>query len=152
MVSSERRTVQITLFRSKISNDLFILRLFVSESYGHLLQPMSHKVSNVHFSLDVDSREHTKLQTVQQSRTISPLPISNATKYKSDSNPNLLLTSMSTISSTHTSHNIIGHNILTVDIFNKELLKDIFNYAEILRGAVRKERHLDHILRVKTHA
>lgn len=151
MVSSERRTVEITLFRSKISNDLFIFRSFVSESYGHLLQPMSHKVSNVHFSLDVDSREHTKLQTVQQ-RTISPLPICNATKYKSDSNPNLLLTSMPTISSTHTSHNIIGHNILTVDIFNKELLKDIFNYAEILRGAVRKERHLDHILRVRTHA
>ncbi|XP_060824118.1 CAD protein [Bombus pascuorum] len=122
-----------------------------NESYAHLLQPMSHKVSNVHFAVDVDSREHTKLQTVQQ-RTISPLPISNATKYKSDSNPNLLLTSISTISSAHISHNIIGHNILTVDIFNKELLKDIFNYAEILRGAVRKERHLDHILRGKVMA
>lgn len=151
MLSSERRRVQIALFRSKVSNDLFIFLLFVSESYGHLLQPISHKVSNVHFALDVDSREHTKLQTIQQ-RTISPIPIGNATKYKSDSNPNLLMTSMSTVFSTHTSHNIIGHNILTVDIFNKELLKDIFNYAEILRGAVRKERHLDHILRVRAHA
>ena len=93
-----------------------------------------------------------KLLTTTQQRTISPLPISNATKYKSDSNPNLQLTPVTSVCSIHTSHNIIGHNILTVDIFNKELLKDVFNLAESLRNAVRKERPLDHILRVRTNA
>ncbi|KOX80442.1 CAD protein [Melipona quadrifasciata] len=108
--------------------------------------------TNVHFALDIDSREHTKLLTTTQQRTISPLPISNATKYKSDSNPNLQLTPVPSVCSIHTSHNIIGHNILTVDIFNKELLKDVFNLAESLRNAVRKERPLDHILRGKVMA
>lgn len=119
------------------------------ESYAHLLQTAAHK-SNVHFALDVDTREHSKLVTSQQ-RTISPLPISNATKYKSDSNPNLLSTSVPPITSVHVCHNLVGHNILTVDIFNKDMLKDIFNLAEILRSAVRKERLLDHILRVRTY-
>lgn len=98
----------------------------------------------------MDTREHSKLVTNQQ-RTISPLPISNATKYKSDSNPNLLSTSVPPITSVHVCHNLVGHNILTVDIFNKDMLKDIFNLAEILRSAVRKERLLDHILRVRTY-
>lgn len=112
-----------------------------NESYAHK--------SNVHFALDVDTREQSKLLTSQQ-RTISPLPISSATKYKSDSNPNLLLTApVPPITSAHVCHNLVGHNILTVDIFNKDMLKDIFNLAEILRSAVRKERLLDHILRGK---
>ncbi|PBC26011.1 CAD protein [Apis cerana cerana] len=119
-----------------------------NEPYAHLLQTVAHK-SNVHFALDVDTREHSKLVTSQQ-RTISPLPISNATKYKSDSNPNLLLAgSVPPITPAHICHNLVGHNILTVDIFNKDMLKDIFNLAEILRSAVRKERLLDHILRGK---
>ncbi|XP_017788767.1 PREDICTED: CAD protein [Habropoda laboriosa] len=121
-----------------------------NEPYALLLQTASHK-SNVHFALDVDSREQAKLLTIQQ-RTISPLPISTATKHKSDSNPNLLLTPVPPVPSVHTSHNLAGHNVLTVDIFNKELLKDIFHLAEILRSAIRKERPLDHILRGKVMA
>ncbi|CAL7950785.1 unnamed protein product [Xylocopa violacea] len=121
-----------------------------NDLYAHLFQTTSHK-TNVHFAVDVDSREQSKLITPHQ-RTVSPLPISNATKYKSDSNPNLLLTPVPPVPSVHTSHNLAGHDILTVDIFNKELLKDIFNLAEILRNAVRKERPLDHILRGKVMA
>lgn len=117
-----------------------------SESCAHLLQPGSHK-SNVHFAVEVDSRDHLKLPTHQ--RTISPLPISSAMKYKSDSNPNLFLTSVAPVPSVHTSNSLIGHSILSVDIFHKEILKDLFHIAEFLRNAVRRERPLDHILRVK---
>lgn len=116
------------------------------ESYAHLLQPMSHK-SNVHFAVDVDSRDHSKFPIIQ--RTISPLPISSAMKYKSDSNPNLYVTAVAPVPPVHTSNSLGGHNILSADIFNKEILKDLFHIAEFLRNAVRKERPLDHILRVR---
>ncbi|CAK9827158.1 CAD protein [Anthophora retusa] len=121
-----------------------------NDPYALLLQTASHK-SNVHFALDVDARDHAKLLTTQQ-RTISPLPISNAIKHKSDSNPNLFVTPVTPVPSVHTSHNLAGHSVLTVDIFNKDLLKDIFHLAEILRNAIRKERSLDHILRGKVMA
>ncbi|KZC10488.1 CAD protein [Dufourea novaeangliae] len=75
-----------------------------------------------------------------------------AIKYKSDSNPNLFVTPVAPIPPVHTSHSLIGHNILSVDIFNKEILKDLFHIAEFLRGAVRKDRPLDHILRGKLMA
>lgn len=143
--------IQIPPLHTKISILLLIFCLFVADMYAQLQNCISNK-TNVHFALDIDSREQMKLLTTTQQRTISPLPISNATKYKSDSNPNLQLTPVPSVGSIHTSHNIIGHNILTVDIFNKELLKDVFNLAESLRNAVRKERPLDHILRVKTSA
>lgn len=48
----------------------------------------------------------------------------------------------------HTSQSLVGHHVLTVDIFNKEILKDIFYLAETFRNSIRKERSLDHILRV----
>nr|XP_033330186.1 CAD protein [Megalopta genalis] len=117
-----------------------------NELFAHLLQPALHK-SNVHF---VESRELVKVPTTQ--RTISPLPMSSAMKYKSDSNSNLSVTPMSTVLSVHTSHSLSGHNILTVDIFDKEILKDLFYIAEVLRNAIRKERSVDHILRGKIMA
>ncbi|XP_076632293.1 carbamoyl-phosphate synthetase 2, aspartate transcarbamylase, and dihydroorotase rudimentary isoform X2 [Colletes latitarsis] len=120
-----------------------------NEPYAYLLQPASQK-SNVHFAMDVDSREHTKLPLTQ--RTISPLPISSAMKYKNDSNSNLFVNLVAPIPPVHTSHSLMGHNILSVDIFNKEILKDLFHIAEFFRNAIRKERRLDHILRGKLMA
>ncbi|XP_003704308.2 carbamoyl-phosphate synthetase 2, aspartate transcarbamylase, and dihydroorotase rudimentary [Megachile rotundata] len=120
-----------------------------NEPYAQLLQSTTQK-SNVHFAVDVESRDHPKFPTIQ--RNVSPLPISNATRYKSDSNPNLLVTTVAPVPSVHTSQNLVGHNVLSVDIFTKESLKDVFNLAEVLRGAVRKERSLDHILRGKVMA
>ncbi|XP_011153146.1 CAD protein [Harpegnathos saltator] len=116
-----------------------------------LLQPLPHKFtqdhkSNVCFALDIDTKEHSKALLSQK---MSPLPISNATKFKSDSNPNLLMTITST-PAVHTS--LVGHHVLTVNIFNKEILKDIFYLAEIFRNAIRKERSLDHILKGKVMA
>lgn len=114
--------------------------------FTHLLQLASHK-SSVHFALDGDTKEHSKVLPSHQ-RTISPLPISNVTRYKSDSNPNLLTSAVASVPIIHASSNLIGHHILTVDIFNKEILKDIFHLAETFRNAIRKERSLDHILKV----
>ncbi|XP_018404627.1 PREDICTED: CAD protein [Cyphomyrmex costatus] len=121
------------------------------ESFTHLLQPASHK-SSVHFApyTDAIDKEHSK--TLPSQRTISPLPISNVTRYKSDSNPNLLMTTVASIPTIHTSNSLIGHHVLTVDIFNKDILKDVFHLAETFRNAIRKERPLDHILKGKIMA
>ncbi|KYQ55118.1 CAD protein [Trachymyrmex zeteki] len=121
------------------------------ELFTHLLQPASHK-SSVHFApyTDAVDKEHSKALSSQ--RTVSPLPISNVTRYKSDSNPNLLMTAVASIPTVHTSNSLIGHHVLTVDIFNKDILKDIFHLTETFRNAIRKERPLDHILKGKIMA
>ncbi|XP_075220922.1 carbamoyl-phosphate synthetase 2, aspartate transcarbamylase, and dihydroorotase rudimentary isoform X1 [Lycorma delicatula] len=50
-------------------------------------------------------------------------------------------------------HNSLHHHhILSVDMFNKEQLNDIFNLAQTLRICVLKERPLDHILKGKVMA
>ncbi|XP_024870191.1 CAD protein [Temnothorax curvispinosus] len=119
--------------------------------FTHLLQPASHK-SNVHFAPypDVD-KEYSKTLPLQ--RTISPLPpISSITRHKSDSNPNLLMTAVASVPIVHTSNSLVGHHVLTVDIFNKEILKDVFHLAETFRNAIRKERLLDDILKGKIMA
>lgn len=95
--------------------------------------------------LDSETRDSKILPS---QRTVSPLPISNVTRYKSDSNSNLLTSAVASVPTVHASSSLIGHHILTVDIFNKEILKDIFHLAETLRNAIRKERPLDHILKV----
>ncbi|XP_070163752.1 multifunctional protein r isoform X2 [Polyergus mexicanus] len=99
------------------------------ESCTDLPQLASHK-SNVHFAPDSDTREYSKVLSSQ--RTVSPSPISNVTRNKSDSNPNL-----------HASSSLIGHHILTVDIFNREILKDIFHLAEAFRNLVRRKQPLE---------
>ncbi|XP_011631287.1 CAD protein-like, partial [Pogonomyrmex barbatus] len=120
------------------------------ESFTHLLQPASHK-STVHFApyTDVD-KEYPKALPSQ--RTVSPLPINNVTRYKSDSNSNLLTTAVTSVPIVHANNSLVGHHVLTVDIFNKEILKDIFHLAETFRNAIRKERPLDHILKGKIMA
>ncbi|XP_050452238.1 CAD protein [Cataglyphis hispanica] len=136
-------------------SNIYADRAYVADLYeeerieSHLLQQASHK-SSVHFALDSDTREHSKVLPSQ--RTISPLPISNLTRYKSDSNPNLLTSAVAPIPTVHASSSLIGHHVLTVDIFNKEILKDIFHLAETFRNVIRKERPLDHILKGKIMA
>lgn len=47
-----------------------------------------------------------------------------------------------------TNQSLMNCHILSVDMFNKEQLNDIFNLAQTLRVFVIKQRPLDHILRV----
>lgn len=49
-------------------------------------------------------------------------------------------------------HGLYGKHILSVDMFNKEQLNDIFNLAQTFRVYVAKERPLDHILKGKIMA
>ncbi|XP_031835973.1 carbamoyl-phosphate synthetase 2, aspartate transcarbamylase, and dihydroorotase rudimentary [Nomia melanderi] len=127
--------------------DIFHYDTSEEEQNEYLSQSTLPK-SNVHFATEVDSREHPRTSSIQ--RTVSPLPISSAMKYKSDSNPNVFVAPP--VLPVHTSHSLNGHNVLSVDIFNKEILKDLFNVAEGHRNAIRKERPLNHILRGKLMA
>lgn len=55
--------------------------------------------------------------------------------------------------SPHTpSHGLVGKHILSVDMFTKEKLNDIFNLAQIFMGRVTKDRQLDNVLRGKVMA
>ncbi|XP_023245236.1 CAD protein isoform X3 [Copidosoma floridanum] len=83
-------------------------------------------------------------------RPTSPLPFSTAIRYKSDSNPNLFVPPAGTPSVLN--HGLAGHNILSVDMFKKEQLKDIFDVAHDLRKSILADRPLDHILRGKVMA
>lgn len=49
-------------------------------------------------------------------------------------------------------HGLVGKHVLSVDMFNKEQLNDIFNLAQTFRVYVAKERPLDHILKGKIMA
>ncbi|XP_017768305.1 PREDICTED: CAD protein [Nicrophorus vespilloides] len=53
---------------------------------------------------------------------------------------------------THHIHGLTNKNILTVDMFSKEQLNDIFNLAQTFRVFVGKDRPLDHILKGKVMA
>ncbi|RZC40808.1 CAD protein [Asbolus verrucosus] len=53
---------------------------------------------------------------------------------------------------THHSHNLFGKHILSVDMFTKDQLNDIFNLAQTFRVYVGKERPVDHILKGKVMA
>lgn len=49
-------------------------------------------------------------------------------------------------------HGLVGKHILSVDMFTKEKLNDIFNLAQIFMGRVSKDRQLDNVLRGKVMA
>ncbi|XP_029675427.1 CAD protein isoform X1 [Formica exsecta] len=110
------------------------------ESHTHFPQLASHK-SNVHFALDSDTREHSKVLPSQ--RTSSPLPISNVTKCKSDSNSNLFTSADASVSTIRVSSSLIGHHVLTVDIFNKDILKNIFELADTFQGRIKRKEPTD---------
>ena len=46
------------------------------------------------------------------------------------------------------SHGLFHQHILSVDMFSKEQLNEIFNLAQTLRVYVLKDRPIDHILKV----
>lgn len=115
------------------------------ESHTHFPQLASHK-SNVHFALDSDTREHSKVLPSQ--RTSSPLPISNVTKCKSNSNSNLFTSADASVSTIRVNDSLIGgQHVLTVDIFNKNILKNIFELADTFQGRIKRKEPTD-ILKV----
>lgn len=83
---------------------------------------------------------------------MSPIPFSSQMKYKSDSNPNLSNVEHPHPPLAHHSHGLVSKHILSVDMFSKEQLNDIFNLAQTFRVYVSKDRPLDHILKGKVMA
>lgn len=115
-----------------------------NEIFSRLLSdPAKHQV--VHFAPEVpDIRVASP----------SPVPFSQAMRFKSDSNTNLAQHTEHLQSSfiSHHTHGLVGKHILSVDMFNKEQLNDIFNLAQTFRVYVSKDRPLDHILKGKIMA
>lgn len=96
-------------------------------------------------SLDTSStRQALEVHPLSVVRSMSPLPL--LLRSKSDSNPNL--TYIPAVSH----HGLHNQHILSVDMFTKEQLNELFNLAQTMRVYVLKERPLDHILRGKIMA
>lgn len=110
---------------------------------------MGTQKSAVHFLSDSDLKSSPK--AAAPPRSISPLLLTSAMRYKSDSNPCLLTQSIGPISRVPSNHGIAGRHILTVDMFSKEQLHDIFNLAHTMRADVTNDRPLDHILKVHSN-
>lgn len=109
-----------------------------NEIFSRLLAEPKHAV---HFG-DIDIRISN----------LSPIPFSAQMKHKSDSNPNLSYIDHPHPPLTHHTHGLVHKHILSVDMFSKEQLNDIFNLAQTFRVYVQKERPLEHILKGKVMA
>jgi hypothetical protein len=104
--------------------------LWLAETYSKLLSDTAVRTGSHLAPPEVDLKEYMRQPAV------SPVPFCSMARHKSDSNPNL--------------HGLTGQHILSVDMFSKDQLNDIFNLAQTLRISVQKERPLEHILKVRT--
>jgi carbamoyl-phosphate synthase/aspartate carbamoyltransferase/dihydroorotase len=104
------------------------------EMYSKLLSDTAIRTASHLAPPELDLKEYTRQQA--GARCVSPIPFCSTARHKSDSNPNL--------------HGLTGQHILSVDMFSKDQLNDIFDLAQTLRISVQKERPLDHILKVRT--
>lgn len=110
-----------------------------NEIFSRLLEPSKQAV---HFAPEMPDVRVT---------SISPLPLASTMRHKSDSNPNLAPDHQQGLAIHHI-HGLVNKHILTVDMFSKEQLNDIFNLAQTFRVYVSKDRPLDHILKGKVMA
>lgn len=96
-----------------------------------------NQLSEVQLKVPVDST----------GRPVSPLNI--LPKIKSEvTRENVLHVPQPLTSPTHT---LAHQHVLTVDMFTKDQLNELFNLAQTLRIFVLKERPIDHILKVILH-
>jgi len=116
--------------------------LLLPDTYSKLLCDTNIRTGS-HLTPEIDLKEYMKLQA--GARCVSPVPFCSTVRHKSDSSPNLYVPPM-----TSSSHGLVGQHILSVNMFSKDQLNDIFNLAQTLRVFVQKERPLDHILKVWT--
>lgn len=127
-----------------MANDTFArLLLDGPGASGHAT---THKLG-VHFN-------ESPLQRVV--RPVSPMPLARV-RCDSTSNTKLLrdLVLQTTAESSAVDAHLLGlsgKHILSVDMFDKERLNDIFDLAQIFKGRVAKERPIDDILRGKIMA
>jgi hypothetical protein len=107
---------------------------WLPETYSKPLSDTTARTGSYLAPPEADLKEYMRQQAGAHS--VSPIPFCSMARHKSDSNPNL--------------HGLTGQHILSVDMFSKDQLNDIFNLAQTLRISVQKERPLEHILKVRT--
>jgi carbamoyl-phosphate synthase/aspartate carbamoyltransferase/dihydroorotase len=95
--------------------------------------------NKVHFSSTKDLHVDNRLSAVT-----SPTPPLIGGRIRTDS--------FSHLEPGHHGHSLTGKHVLSVDMFTKDQLNDIFNLAQTFRVYVGKERSVDHILRGKVMA
>ncbi|KAJ8918596.1 hypothetical protein NQ315_013101 [Exocentrus adspersus] len=104
--------------------------------------------NKVHFA-STETRVSPVLPTIPRVRTESFSTTERRIRTESQSNAEVISAS----SATPLPHHGLAHkHILSVDMFTKDQLNDIFNLAQTFRVYVTKERPLDHILRGKVMA
>lgn len=116
-----------------------------NDLYSKVLSDMNIRTGGHLAPPELDLKEFMKLQA--GARCVSPNLFFSMARHKSDSYPNLYAPPM-----TVSSRGLTGQHILSVDMFSKDQLNDIFNLAQTLRISVQKERPLDHILKGKIMA
>lgn len=78
-------------------------------------------------------------------RIISPVPFNTGMRFRTNSGSNFV----HPVGSHSTgSHGLLNHHILSVDMFNKQQLREIFSLADTFKQYIRKERPLDHVMKV----
>ncbi|XP_055844101.1 CAD protein [Episyrphus balteatus] len=117
----------------------YVSDLQTNEAFSKLLPDPVPKLA-VHFAGDPNFLRPT-----------SPVP---RIRYDSTGNSTLkeLIQKTSSATLSPTTHGLLGKHILTVDMFSKEQLNDIFNLAQIFKSRVTKDRPLDDILKGKIMA
>lgn len=119
---------------------------YVYDNDGHTNEIFSKLLSEsnkVHFA----SNEYQHNYNLHNS--LSPVPaIASTTRQRTESFSNQINVGPEH----HSLHGLYGKHILSVDMFSKDQLNDIFNLAQTFRVYVGKDRPLDHILKGKVMA
>ncbi|KAG5900498.1 hypothetical protein JTB14_010909 [Gonioctena quinquepunctata] len=87
-----------------------------------------------------------------ESRLLSPMPPRMRTESFSNTERKTKTESQLDLTQTHHLHGLANKHVLSVSMFTKDQLNDIFNLAQTFRVYVAKDRPLDHILRGKIMA
>ncbi|KAG7307219.1 hypothetical protein JYU34_007375 [Plutella xylostella] len=106
--------------------------------------------------LEIDQIEHSKSDVqgklnvhFNEMRSMSPLPQPTSGRQRCDSSSYYPPPTAVTSHGARQRSELYGKSILTVDLFGKETLNDIFNLAQFMKTSVSKGRVLDDILRGK---
>ncbi|CAA9999745.1 unnamed protein product, partial [Nesidiocoris tenuis] len=109
-----------------------------------VLSPHEKHALAAHVSDHTEQPELFKLANQDFLRPVSPVPHAMLAKHKPDQVGGPV--------THHTTHSLYHQHILSVKMFSKDQLNDLFNLAQSLRNYVLKERRIDHILRGKVMA
>lgn len=135
-----QKSMESLEIRTSIDNLDSVSDSQTNEAFGKLLSDSSAK-GNVHFSGDPHFL-----------RPISPSPRVRCDSSSNSTLKELLQKTTALPSISPVSHSLYGRHVLSVDMFSKEQLNDIFNLAQLLKSRVVKDRPVDDLLKGKIMA